>query len=125
KSSNDITMVVHLLSPNERYDLLYLGNYASLTIRDRLRRIKGVGQVQVFGSSDYAMRIWLNPGKVAARGLSASDVVQAIRAQNVQVAAGIIGASPAPEGTEMQLNVNAQGRLQSEEEFGEIIIRSG
>jgi multidrug efflux pump len=124
KSSSDITMVVHLLSPKGRYDMLYLGNYAALNIKDRLLRLQGVGEVQTFGGSDYAMRIWLNPDKIASRGLSATDVVNAIRSQNVQVAAGVIGAQPAPAGTDIQLNVNAQGRLQTEEEFGDIIIKS-
>lgn len=124
KSSSDITLVAHLLSPNQRYDMLYLGNYATLNIKDRLMRIPGVGQVMVFGGSDYAMRIWLDPEKIAARGLEANDVVNAIRGQNVQVAAGVIGAQPAPPGTELQLNVNAQGRLQSEKEFEEIIIKT-
>src|SRR4051812_7791794 len=98
KSSSDITMVVHLQSPSERYDLLYLGNYATLNIKDRLSRIQGVGQVIMWGGSDYAMRIWLDPEKIAARGLSAGDVANAIREQNVQVAAGVIGATPSPKG---------------------------
>ncbi len=124
KSSSDITLVVHLLSKDDRYDLLYLGNYATLNIKDRLSRLPGVGQVMLWGGSDYAMRIWLDPNKVAARGMSAMDVVNAIREQNVQVAAGVIGASPSPEGAELQLNVSAQGRLQSEEEFENIIIKT-
>src|SRR5687768_13028134 len=86
KSSSDLTMVVHLLSPGQRYDILYLGNYATLNIKDRLSRLNGVGQVEIFGGSDYSMRIWLDPEKVAARGMSASDVVAAIREQNIQVA---------------------------------------
>ena len=94
KSSPDLTMVVHLLSPNDRYDMTYLRNYAVLNVKDRLARIDGVGQVQMFGAGDYSMRIWLDPQKVAERGLSASDVVREIRAQNVQVAAGVVGASP-------------------------------
>lgn len=124
KSSPDLTMVVHLLSPHKRYNILYLSNYATLNIKDRLSRVNGVGQVRIFGGSDYAMRIWLDPDKVAARGLSASDVVDAIRGQNLQVAAGVIGAAPSEKGTNLQLNVNAQGRLQSEEEFGDIIIKT-
>lgn len=124
KSSSDMTMVVHILSPDERYDLLYLGNYATLNIKDRLTRLQGVGQVMMWGGSDYAMRLWLDPEKIAARDLTANDVVMAIREQNVQVAAGVIGASPAPEGSLLQLNVNAQGRLQSEEEFSNIIVKT-
>ena len=122
KSSSDITLVVHILSPDQRYDNLYLGNYATLNIKDRLTRLPGVGQVMMWGGSDYAMRLWLDPAKIASRGLSASDVVNAIREQNVQVAAGVIGASPS--NAEMQLNVNVQGRLQSEEEFGNIVIKT-
>ena len=94
KSSPDLTMVVHLLSPRNRYDTTYLRNYALLNVKDRLARIDGVGQVQLFGGGDYAMRVWLDPQKVAERGLSASDVVREIRAQNVQAAAGVVGASP-------------------------------
>lgn len=124
KGSSDLTMVVHLLSPNGRYDMLYLGNYATLNIKDRLMRLPGVGHVEVFGASDYAMRIWLDPDKIAARGLLASDVTQAIREQNVQVAAGVIGSSPSIPGLDLQLNINTKGRLQSEEEFGNIIIKT-
>lgn len=124
KSSSDITMVVHIESPNQRYDNLYLGNYATLNIKDRISRLPGVGQVLMWGGSDYAMRVWLDPDKIAARGLSASDVANAIREQNVQVAAGVIGASPTPLGLDLQLNINAQGRLQNEEEFSNIIIKT-
>lgn len=89
KSAPDLTMVVHLLSPNQRYDITYLRRFAAvLNVKDRLARVEGVGQVQVFSSSDYAMRVWLDPQKVAQRGLSASDVVAAIRGQNIQAAAG-------------------------------------
>jgi multidrug efflux pump len=124
KSAVDLTMVVHLVSPNERYDMTYLRNYALLNVKDRLARIEGVGQVLMWGSGDYAMRIWLDPSKVAERNLSANDVVQAIRGQNVQAAAGTVGASPAPDKTDLQLSVNAQGRLASEEEFGDIIVKT-
>jgi multidrug efflux pump len=125
KSSPDLTMVVHLLSPNLRYDTTYLRNYAVLNVKDRLARIEGVGQVQLFGGGDYAMRVWLDPQKVAERGLSASDVVREIRGQNVQAAAGVIGASPNEPGIDLQLSINAQGRLQSEEEFAEIVVKAG
>ncbi len=125
KSSPDLTMVVHLLSPNDRYDMTYLRNYALLNVKDRLARIEGVGQVMLFGAGDYSMRVWLDPQKVAERGLSASDVVREIRAQNVEAAAGVIGASPSLPGVNLQLSVNAQGRLQSEEEFGDIIVNTG
>ncbi|SOC35672.1 multidrug efflux pump [Rhizobium subbaraonis] len=125
KSSPDLMMVIHLSSPDDRYDITYLRNYAVLNIKDRLARIDGVGQVQIFGSGDYSMRIWIDPQKAAERGLAASDVVAAIRQQNVQAAAGVIGASPSVSGIDLQLSVNAQGRLQSPEEFGRIIVKSG
>ncbi|MBB3978538.1 multidrug efflux pump [Rhizobium azooxidifex] len=125
KSSPDLMMVIHLSSPDNRYDITYLRNYAVLNVKDRLARIDGVGQVQIFGSGDYSMRVWIDPQKAAERGLAASDVVAAIRQQNVQAAAGVIGASPSVDGLDLQLSVNAQGRLQSPEEFGRIIVKSG
>ncbi len=125
KSAPDLTMVVHLVSPNDRYDITYLRNYAVLNVKDQLARIKGVGQVQIFGGGDYSMRVWLDPQKVAQRGLSAGDVVTAIRGQNIQAAAGVVGASPGLPGVDMQLSINAQGRLTSEEEFGDIIVKTG
>ncbi|WP_293799125.1 efflux RND transporter permease subunit [uncultured Bosea sp.] len=124
KSSPDLTMVVHITSPNGRYDMTYLRNYAVLNVKDRLARIDGVGQVQLFGSGDYSMRVWLDPQKVAEHGLSPGDIVREIRAQNVQAAAGVIGASPNAPGLDLQLSVNAQGRLQNEEQFGEIIVKT-
>jgi multidrug efflux pump len=124
KSSTDLTMVVHLLSPNGRYDMTYLRNYAVRNMKDRLARVDGIGDVQLFGSGDYSMRVWLDPQKVANRGLSASDVVTAIRGQNVQAAAGVIGASPGLQGIDVQLSVNAQGRFQNEEQFGDIIVKT-
>jgi multidrug efflux pump len=125
KSSPDITLVVHLVSPNGRYGMDYLRNYAVLNVRDRLARIQGVGQVGIWGGGEYAMRVWLDPQKVAQRGLSASDVVRAIREQNVQAAAGVVGASPGLPGVDLQLSINAQGRLTNEEEFGDIIVKTG
>ena len=125
KSSPDLTMVVHLLSRSGRYDVTYLRNYAVLNVKDRLARLRGVGDVQVFGSGDYAMRVWLDPQKVARQGLSASDVVAAIRGQNLQAAAGVIGAPPSLPGVDLQLSINAQGRLQSVDEFGDIIVKTG
>jgi multidrug efflux pump len=125
KSSPDFIMVVHLVSPNDRYDITYLRNYAALHLKDRLARLKGVGQVQMWGGGDYAMRAWLDPHKMAERGLAAGDVVRAIREQNVQAAAGVVGASPGLPGVDLQLSINAQGRLQSEEEFGDIIVKTG
>ncbi|MEN3376504.1 MAG: multidrug efflux pump [Hyphomicrobiales bacterium] len=125
KSSPDLTMVVHLLSPNNRYDTTYLRNYALLNVKDRLARIAGVGDVQLFGGGDYSMRVWLDPQKVAERGLSANDVIKEIQAQNVQAAAGVVGAAPNMPGIDLQLSINAQGRLQSEEDFGDIVVKTG
>src|SRR5713101_6466702 len=125
KKSPDLTMVVHLLSPNDRYDMTYLRNYALLNVKDRLARIEGVGEVRLFGSGDYAMRVWLDPQKLAERGLSASDIVREIQAQNVEAAGGFVGASPSVAGVDLQLSVNAQGRLQNEEEFGDIVVKTG
>jgi multidrug efflux pump len=125
KSSPDLTMVVHLVSPDGRYNDTYLRNYAVLQVKDVLARIPGVGQVQIFGAGDYAMRVWLDPEKVAAHGLSASDVVTAIREQNLQVAAGVVGGPPMPEKVAYQLSVNARGRLVDEKEFGDIILKTG
>ncbi|PWC34324.1 efflux RND transporter permease subunit [Azospirillum sp. TSO35-2] len=125
KSSPTLTMVVHLLSPNDRYDMTYLRNYAILNVKDRLSRIQGVGEVQVWGAGDYSMRVWLDPNKVAERGLTAPDVVAAIREQNVQVAAGVIGASPSSPDTPLQLSINAKGRLKTVDEFADIILKVG
>ncbi|KKN34088.1 hypothetical protein LCGC14_0797300, partial [marine sediment metagenome] len=125
KSSPDLTMVVHLISPDKSYDELYLRNYAVLHVKDELAKVEGVGNVRLFGSGDYAMRIWLNPDKVAERGLTANDVVAAIREQNVQVAAGIIGGAPMTNAVDVQLPINAKGRLETPEEFENIIIRAG
>lgn len=125
KSSPDFIMVVNLVSDVDRYDITYLRNYATLNVKDRLNRIQGVGQVQVFGAGDYAMRVWIDPQKAAEHGLAASDVSNAIRGQNVQAAAGTIGASPSQPGVDLQLNVNAQGRLRTPEEFGNIILKTG
>ncbi|MES2623982.1 MAG: multidrug efflux RND transporter permease subunit [Pseudomonadota bacterium] len=122
KSSPDLTMVVHLRSPDERFDMLYLRNYALLNIKDQLAKISGIGQVQLFGAGDYAMRLWLKPDEIAERGLTASNVIDIVRSQNVQVAAGIIGSSPNPSPLEIQLPVNTKGRLESVEEFENIIL---
>src|SRR3954466_6020266 len=124
KSSPNLTMVVHLVSPDNSRDALYLRNYGQLNVRDELLRIPGMGSVLLFGAGDYAMRIWLDPAKLAARSITTGEVVAAIREQNAQVAAGTIGASPSPKGTEFQLAVNTQGRLTSEEQFADIIVRT-
>ena len=125
KASPDLTMVVHLTSPDKRYDMLYLSNYAILNIKDELARLGGVGDVQLFGMGDYSLRVWLDPNKTASRNLTATDVVTAIREQNRQVAAGQLGAPPAPTAQSFQLSVNTQGRLVTEEEFENIVIRAG
>jgi multidrug efflux pump len=125
KQSPDITMVVHLTSPDSRYDEIYLRNYASLQVKDVLARLPGVGSVQLFGSGDYAMRVWLDPDKIAARGLTASDVVNAIREQNVQVAAGAVGQQPVSRPVDTELIINAKGRLLEPAEFGEIVVKTG
>jgi multidrug efflux pump len=124
KSSSDLTMLVHLTSPDGRYDSLYLRNYAVLNVKDVLARLPGMGQVQVFGGGDYSMRVWLDPQKLAVRNLAASDVVNAIREQNVQVAAGQLGAPPARD-AEFQMALNAAGRLTDEEQFRNVIVKTG
>ncbi|AJC80751.1 efflux RND transporter permease subunit [Rhizobium etli] len=125
KSSPDFIMVVNLVSDGNSHDITYLRNYATLNVKDRLARIPGVGQVQVFGAGDYSMRVWIDPQKAAEHDLAASDISNAISSQNVQAAAGIIGASPSQPGVDLQLNVNAQGRLRTPEEFGNIIVKTG
>ena len=125
KSSPNLTMVVHLFSPQKRYDEVYVRNYATLQVKDVLARLPGVGQVQMFGSGDYAMRVWLDPNKVASRGLTATDVVAAIREQNVQVAAGAIGRQPNGKPVDTELLINTKGRLVTEEDFGQIVIKIG
>ncbi|RPE80180.1 efflux RND transporter permease subunit [Vulcaniibacterium tengchongense] len=124
KQSPTFLMVVHLTSPDGRYDTLYLRNYARLHVKDELARVQGVGDAQIFGGGDYAMRAWLDPDKIASRGLTAGDVVRAMREQNVQVSAGQLGAEPMPNSQFLTL-INAQGRLRSEQEFGNIVIKSG
>ncbi len=122
KSSPNFIMVVHMVSPDNRYDALYLRNYAALNVRDRLLRIPGIGTVLTFGSGDYAMRIWLDPNKLADRKLTSADVVKALREQNAQVAAGVVGAPPVAGRVDFQLAINTQGRLNSEEQFADVII---
>src|ERR1700728_2560713 len=124
KSSPDLTMVVHLTSPSGRYDMLYLRNYAVLNVKDQLAKIQGVGDVQLFGSGDYAMRIWLNPQRIAELRLSADDVVNAVRKQNVQVAAGVINGPPYGTKSQLQLPITVEGRLSDPEEFRQIVIKN-
>jgi multidrug efflux pump len=125
KQSPVFLMVVHLTSPDGRYDTLYLRNYLRLHVKDQLAAIPGVGDAQAFGGGDYAMRIWLDPDKVASRGLTASDVLRAVREQNIQVSAGQLGAEPMPNGSDFLTLINAQGRLGTTEEFGNVVIKSG
>lgn len=124
KRSPDILMTVSLNSPDGRYDQLYLSNYAALHIRDELARLPGVGEVRVFGDRDYSMRIWLDPDKLAARGLTVTDVMGAIREQNSQVALGQLGQPPTHTGRAKQLPLSIQGRLEEPEEFAEIVLRT-
>src|SRR5690554_3613545 len=124
KQSPTFLMVVHLTSPEGVYDTLYLRNYARLHVRDRLARITGVGEAQLFGGGNYAMRAWLDPDRIAARGLSASKVIAAMREQNVEVSAGQLGAEPIVDSDFLTL-INAKGRLSTVEEFGDIVLKSG
>lgn len=124
KTSPDILMVVHLVSPDKRYDPLYISNYAYLQVRDELSRIPGISDVLVWGAGEYSMRLWLDPSLIAARGLTAGDVIAAVREQNVQVAAGSVGQAPNSSAA-FQVTVNTLGRLTDEAQFGDIIIRTG
>jgi len=124
KQSPDLMMVIHLSSPDDSRDLLYISNYATLHVKDVLARIDGVGNVTIFGARDYSMRVWLDPEKLAIRNLTAGDVVSALRGQNVQVAAGVINQPPVPQPGAFQLNVETQGRLSDTEAFGNIIVKS-
>ncbi len=124
KQSPDLTMVVHLTSPGGRYDSVYLRNYGTLRIRDELARLPGVGEAMMFGAGDYAMRIWIDPDKAASRGITAGDVLAAVREQNVQVSAGQLGAPPTPESQDFLIPINVRGRLETEREFGEIVVKT-
>ncbi len=124
KASPDLMLVVHLLSPNKTYDQNYLSNYIYLNIRDELLRLDGVGDITVFGGSEYAERIWLDPQKMAAYGLSTLDVTQSLQEQNVQVAAGQLGGPPTPKGSDFQLVVQSQGRFKTPEEFADVIVKA-
>ncbi len=124
KSSPDLMMVIHLSSPDASRDLLYISNYATLQIKDELARLDGVGDVRVFSARDYAMRIWLDPDRIAARNLTAGDVVAALRAQNVQVASGVLNQPPVPHSAAFQINVETLGRLKDVKQFENIIVRS-
>jgi len=125
KASPSLIMVVHLTSPDDRYDMTYLASYAQLHVKDPLARSYGVGDVQMFGAGPYSMRVWLDPEKLAARSMTAGDVVAALREQNVQVAAGQVGAPPTDGMASFQLSINTQGRLTTEDQFGDIVVRAG
>jgi hydrophobe/amphiphile efflux-1 (HAE1) family protein len=125
KRSPDLSLVVNLISPDKRYDSVYLSNYALLQLKDTLARLPGVGDLAIFGARDYSMRLWLNPEKIAARDLTASDVVKAIREQNVQVAAGVVGQQPSREKTDFQYTISTLGRLTEPEQFADIVIKQG
>jgi len=125
KSSPNLTMVVHLTSPDGEYDGTYLANYANLNIKDEIARLSGVGQVLIFGAGNYSMRIWLDPAKVASRDMTAGDVIQAVREQNIQVSAGIIGGPPQPSDSVTQYSLSAQGRLETAEQFRNIVLKTG
>jgi len=125
KQSPNITMVVHLRAPDGRYDALYLRNYAVLHVRDELARLRGVGDARLFGSGDYSMRLWLDPNKIANLGMTAGEVIAAVREQNVQVSAGQLGAPPNPNRSDFLLPINAQGRLVTEDEFANIVVKTG
>ena len=125
KRSPDLSLVVNLVSPDKRYDSIYLSNYALLQIKDTLARLPGVGEIIVFGARDYSMRLWLNPEKIAARNMTASDVIAAVREQNVQVAAGVVGQQPTTAPADFQYTVSTTGRLLQAEQFADIVIKQG
>jgi hydrophobe/amphiphile efflux-1 (HAE1) family protein len=125
KSSPDLLMVIHLLSPNKRYDQLYIGNYALIQVRDALARVDGVGDVTAFGLREYSMRAWLDPERLAHLTLTPGDVVRSLQEQNLQVASGVIGQPPVPSGVDYQLSVNTLGRLLEPEQFGNIVLKTG
>ncbi|WP_158744182.1 efflux RND transporter permease subunit [Acidisphaera sp. L21] len=124
KNSPDMLMVIHLLSPDSSRDQLYMSNYATLHVKDQLSRVEGVGNVQIFGGRDYAMRIWLDPEKVASHDLTAGEVVSALQAQNVQVSAGVLGQPPVATPGAFQLNVETLGRLNDPAQFADVIVKS-
>ncbi len=124
KQSTNITLLVNLVSPDGDYDELFLSNYINLNIKDVLSRVPGVGEIVVFGAKDYGMRIWIDPNRLAARNLTTNDIVAALQDQNVQVAAGQIGAPPAPSGQNFQYTINTLGRLTSVEQFEDIVVKT-
>jgi multidrug efflux pump len=125
KVGSNLLMVVHILSPDSSQDMLALSNYARLYVRDRIANVKGVGDARIFGAGEYSMRVWLDPAQMAARNLTPGDVVQAIREQNVQIAAGTLAQQPVDRDTGFELTVTTQGRLADQREFEQIIVRRG
>ena len=125
KSTPDILMVVHLRSPDETFDQLYISNYALLQVRDELARIDGVGSVTIFGARDYSMRVWLDPDRIASLNLTAGDVIQALRAENVQVAGGALGRPPTQTVSAFQKQLTLQGRLEDVAQFENIVVKTG
>jgi multidrug efflux pump len=125
KKSPTILFAINVISPDGRFDDLYLSNYATIHLLDELLRIKGVGDITLFGQRSYAMRIWLDPDELAARDITAVDVVNAVRSQNVQVAAGQVGQEPVPPGQALQLTMRTLGRLENEEQFADIVVKTG
>src|ERR1700691_1597794 len=125
KRSTAILLFVTLTSPDDRYDSLYLANYATINLRDELARLPGVGNVNVFGAGQYSMRIWLDPDKLKARSLNAQDVVQALQQQSQQVTAGQVGMPPTPPGVDFQYSIVLQGRLADVGEFANVIVKTG
>ncbi|MGB8550351.1 MAG: multidrug efflux RND transporter permease subunit [Xanthobacteraceae bacterium] len=124
KATPNILLAVHLMSPDSSRDDLYMSNYATLHVKDTLARLPGVGDVQLFGARDYAMRIWLDPDKVAANNISAGEVLAALRAQNIQVSAGILNQPPVPSREAYQINVQTLGRLSTPQQFADIVLKS-
>jgi HAE1 family hydrophobic/amphiphilic exporter-1 len=125
KQAGDFLMVVHLLSPDKRYDELYIANYMQLRIRDELLRLDGVGNIIVFGGSEYAIRVWLDPNRLSAYGLTGTDIVEALRAQNIQVSGGALGQQPAPDNNALQAIITTQGRFEDPRQFRNVIVKSG
>ena len=125
KNSPDLLLVINMYSPDGRYDQDYIANYAVLQVRDRIRRIDGVGQLLLFGGSEYAMRVWLDPDLVQSYDMSAGDIVRALREQNIQVSSGVLNQSPQPQQNFLEYSIQTQGRLTEPEQFGSIIVKSG
>src|SRR6185369_17004061 len=124
KISPNVLMIVNLISPDRRYDDIFLSNYATIYVKDELGRLPGVAGITYFGQRDYSLRAWLDPDRLATLGITANDVVNAISQQNIQVAAGQIGQQPVPKGQQFQLTINTLGRLTDPAQFADIIIKA-